>query len=209
MGEREEKKNSRRNFLKLAMTASILFMVGGISSLLRAVTNPAPPPSYGLTKTQQRTFPKVKITNISSLEVNKPVIFNYPLDNEPNILVKLGTKAQGGVGPEGDIVAFSQICQHLGCYYNYIPPNSSPSCNSSYKADKPVGYCCCHGGIYDFTEGGKVIGGPPPRPVPQVKLEVDSNGDIYAVGMGPPTIFGHNTGSNDVSYDLLGGNIVS
>jgi arsenite oxidase small subunit len=209
MDEEDAKnKNSRRNFLKLALATSILFMMAGISSVLRAIANPAPPPMYGTTKTQQKTFPRVRIRNISELEINKPIIFNYPLDNEPNILVKLGTKAQGGVGPEGDIVAFSQICQHLGCYYNFYPPGSSPSCNQSYRTEKPVGYCCCHGGTYDFIEGGKVIGGPPPRPVPQVKLEVDDKGDIYAVGMGPPTIFGHNTGSEDVSYDLLGGNPV-
>jgi hypothetical protein len=37
----------------------------------------------------------------------------------------------------------------------------------------------------------------------------EATGDIYAVGMGPPTIFGHNTGSSDVSYDLQGGTPVT
>ena len=41
--------------------------------------------------------------------MNQPITFNYPLDDEPNIMVKLGQKAEGGVGPDGDIVAFSQI----------------------------------------------------------------------------------------------------
>jgi Rieske Fe-S protein len=26
------------------------------------------------------------------------------------------------------------------------------------------------------------LGGPPPRPMPKIKLEIDSNGDIYANG---------------------------
>jgi arsenite oxidase small subunit len=123
-------------------------------------------------------------------------------------LVKLGLKAEGGVGPDQDIVAFSQICQHLGCYYAFQPSGTSPTCDSSYKAPGPVGYCCCHGSIYDYLNGAKVIGGPAPRPVPQVILEVDSSGNIYATGMKPPSIFGHDTGSSDVSADLQGGNLV-
>jgi hypothetical protein len=63
--------------------------------------------------------------------------------------------------------------------------------------------------VYDFTNAASVISGPSPRPQPQVKLEIDTSGDIYAVGMSPPTIFGHQTGSNDVSADLQGGNPVS
>ncbi len=70
-----------------------------------------------------------------------------------------------------------------------------------------MGYCCCHGSQYDLLNGAAVIGGPAPRPVPSVILEVDSSGNIYATGMNPPTIFGHNTGSSDVSADLQGGNL--
>ncbi len=197
----------RRDFLKVAVTVSALLAVGGIAAVTKSITELA-----GAVNTTApiASFPRVKIANVSSLQVNVPVTFNYPLDNEPNLLVKLGQPASGGVGQSSDIVAFSQICQHLGCVYAYLAPGSSPQgCNPSYKANGPEGYCCCHGSIYDFLQGAKVIGGPSPRPQPQVTLEVDANGDIYAVGMKPPSIFGHNTGSNDVSSDLQGGNIVS
>jgi hypothetical protein len=60
-----------------------------------------------------------------------------------------------------------------------------------------------------LVHGASVLSGPSPRPQPQVALEVDDSGNIFATGMGPPTIFGHNTGSNDVSADLQGGNPVS
>ena len=43
-----------------------------------------------------------------------------------------------------------------------------------------------------------MIGGPAPRPLPQVILSFDSStGNIYATGMTAPTIFGYDTGSND------------
>jgi hypothetical protein len=60
-----------------------------------------------------------------------------------------------------------------------------------------------------LVHGASVLSGPSPRPQPQVTLEVDDSGNIFATGMGTPTIFGHNTGSNDVSADLQGGNPVS
>jgi arsenite oxidase small subunit len=194
-----------RGFLKFAMAISTLLVVGGIAAVAKSITNPAPPSSRTLGSKQ---FPRVKVGQVSGLQLNQPLSFNYPLDNEPNILVKLGRKAQGGVGPDEDIVAFSSICQHLGCIYGFQALGTSPKCNPSYKADGPIGFCCCHGTVYDLLDRAKVLSGPSPRPEPQVKLEVDNSGNIFAVGMGPPTIFGHNTGSNDVSADLEGGNPV-
>ena len=197
--------SSRRNFLKFATVASALLAIGGIGAVLKSITNTAPPTAAITGTSALMQFPRVKVAELSDLMIDQPISFNYPLDNEPNILVKLGTKADGGVGPKGDIVAFSSICQHLGCIYGFQAAGSSPSCNPSYKADRPVGYCCCHGSVYDFLNEANVIAGPSQRPQPQVLLEVDSSGNIFATGMGPPTIFGHNTGSNDVSGDLQGG----
>ena len=195
---------SRREFLKVAATISAGLAIAGIASVVKPVIFPSIPGS-GVSE-----FPKVKVSSLGELSTGTVVLFNYPLDDEPNLLIKLGAKAEGGVGPDGDIVAFSQICQHLGCQsIQYVQAGGSPSCKPSYKATGSMGYCCCHGSIYDFVNGGVVLGGPAPRPLPQVILEVDSSGDIYATGMGPPSIFGHDTGSTDVTNDLSGGNVVT
>jgi len=201
----DRKKESKRNFLKFAMTFSTLLAVGGIAAVLKSITNPGPSATGTTGPSGSRQFPRVKVAQLSDLTVGQPIAFNYPLDNEPNILVKLGMRADGGVGPDEDIVAFSNICQHLGCIYGFQAPGSSPACNPAYKADRPVGYCCCHGSVFDLANKANVIAGPSPRPQPQVLLEIDTSGNIFATGMGPPTIFGHNTGSNDVSGDLQGG----
>jgi len=161
------------------------------------------------TSSSSSPFPKLMIANVSDLVASTPVSFNYPLEETPNILVKLGVKATGGVGPDGDIVAYSVVCQHLGCITAFLPTGSGPACDASYKAPGPEGYCCCHGSIYDLAKGAAVLGGPTPRPLPQVILSVDSSGDIYAIGMTPPSIFGHDTGSSDVLNDLQGGTLVS
>jgi arsenite oxidase small subunit len=196
---------SKRDFLKAAATISAVLAVGGIASVMKSIVIPAVPAVPGTT---QMVFPRVKVSSLGELATGTTVIFNYPLDNEPNILVKAGRKAAGGVGPDGDIVAFSQVCQHLGCIWGYVPSGGSPAVNPSYVASVPAGYCPCHGSVFDLSAGAKVIGGPSPRPQPQVQLEVDSSGNIYAVGMSPPSIFGHNTGSSDVNNDLQGGTLV-
>jgi arsenite oxidase small subunit len=189
----EEVDASRRDFLKVAMTLSALLAFGGVATVLKAISNPAPPGANS-----NLTFPRIKVAD-TNISVNSPVYFNYPLDDEPNFLVRLGQKAVGGVGPNHDIVAFSQICQHLGCNVAYQPQGYSGG---------PAGKCPCHGSVFDLLQYAKVVSGPSPLPLPQVQLDVDSSGNIFAKGMGPPTIFGHNTGSNDVSADLQGGNIV-
>jgi arsenite oxidase small subunit len=192
IAQNEEADPSRRDFLKVAMTLSAVMAFGGVGTVLKAISNPASPGVSSL------TFPRVKVAE-ASLSVNSPIYFNYPLDSEPNFLVKLGQKATGGVGADQDIVAFSQICQHIGCYIAY---------ESQGPSGGPVGNCPCHGSVFDLLQSARVIAGPSPRPLPQVQLEVDGSGNIFAKGMGPPTVFGHNTGSNDVSSDLQGGNIV-
>lgn len=201
-------KETRRDFLKVILTAGGVATVLAVTSSLKALS--AIPQS-----SVQRSWPRLKATNIDSIQLLTPITFAYPLTNTPNILVKLGISADNGVGPEGDIVAFSGICQHLGCYYGFIQPGSSPHCNPSFKATIAEGYCCCHGSQYDFVHAAAVIHGPAPSPLPQVTLEYDdSTGDVYAVGMGSPTIFGHGPpGTTDpnlvLQYDLQGGTVVT
>ncbi len=193
--EGEDKQDpSRRSFLKSALAFGTVLVIAGIGAVTKSLWTPSAAPTG--------EFPRVKVANVSDLQVNNYVTFDYPLVGQSNMIVKLGQQAEGGVGPHGDIVAFSIVCQHLGCVVGYRAKSGS--------APGPVGACPCHGSVFDMINGGKVLSGPSPRNIPQVTLQLDEpTGDIYAVGMGPPTIFGHNTGSTDVSYDLQGGTPVS
>lgn len=200
--------SQRRDFLKLVFALGTVGTVVGLAGFFTEYLTyiPGPPPNL--------TWPKVKVANLKDLTTLQPLNFNYPLTNTPNILVKLGVKAEKGIGPDGDIVAFSLICQHLGCIYGFHSKGTSPSCNVAYVMPVSGGYCCCHGSHYDFTKEGAVIGGPSPRPEPMVTLEFDqASGDIYATAMGPPSIYGHHTGDTEPSAvmadDLEGGTLVA
>ncbi len=214
-GKRSNPDRNRRAFLKASVVASAALAVGGAAALSKTVATPGVVQAGATVIT---TFPRVQVKDantgllltLNNLVTNSPLSFFYPLDNEPNILVKLGVAVSDGVGPDGDIVAYSDICQHLGCNPGFLASGQSPPCNSKYSATGPVMYCCCHGSIYDLTNDARVVSGPAPYPVPRVLLEVDSSGNIFATGMSGPTIYQHGpAGSDDVTYDLQGGTAVS
>jgi Rieske Fe-S protein len=75
---------------------------------------------------------------------------------EPVILIRV---------EEGDFRAFSATCTHLDCVVEY-------------QRDKERIWCNCHGGVYDLT--GRVVSGPPPRPLQPYKVDVVSRGDGQA-----------------------------
>jgi arsenite oxidase small subunit len=117
-----------------------------------------------------RTYPQVKIVNINFLPAGKARTFDYPLVGRKNIIMNLGCSVEGGVGPDRSIVAYSAFCTHLGC---------------GVELDDESGMlvCECHQSVYDPKRSGKLIEGPSPSNLPMVLLDVDSNGDVYAVGV--------------------------
>lgn len=187
-GEEKTKDESRRNFIKALFAAGAIATIGGLGSVGRYLTPQV---------TWAKAWPVLKVLPLNQLtqvNITNPITFNYPLINQPNYLLKLGVKAKMGIGPDGDIVAFSQICQHLGCYWKPYPGGANPICNSSYSYPTPFGFCCCHGSHYDLVNGGALLENdfltPAPLPLPQVILDVDSSGNIIVKGMTPPNIYG-------------------
>lgn len=61
------------------------------------------------------------------------------------------------------IIAFDPACTHLGC-------------RILYKGEQKKFLCPCHGGVFD--EDGKVVSGPPPKPLETHGVKVE-NGRIY------------------------------
>ena len=118
------------------------------------------------------TYPRQRIARLSDLKQGEPEDFEYPLQGQQNFLVKLGKPAQGGVGPDSDIVAFSSICTHMGC-----------PLTGQYKDEhKILGPCPCHFTTFDLRHNGMVVLGQATQNLPQITLTIE-DGDIYAMGM--------------------------
>ena len=95
----------------------------------------------------------------ADLPVNSSVqLFPMGKENNEDNLVQVVRIAPGD-GVAG-LVAYSAICTHLGC-----------AVNEKLNRDGLI-LCPCHGGT--FTPEGRVIAGPPPRPLPEIAARVES-----------------------------------
>ncbi len=95
----------RAFFAKTAVIAA----GGAAAAALSPGRSDAAPPSLALV-----SYPSSKLANIRDLKVDDPVSIGYPDQASPGVLLKLGSRVEGGAGPDGDIVAFSILCPHKG-----------------------------------------------------------------------------------------------
>ncbi|HEX7405834.1 MAG TPA: Rieske 2Fe-2S domain-containing protein [Candidatus Nanopelagicaceae bacterium] len=65
------------------------------------------------------------------------------------------------------VFAYSEICTHQGCTVSYSAPDK-------------VLFCPCHGGAYDPFNHAQVVGGPPPTPLPPVKVAISGDWVVVA-----------------------------
>jgi arsenite oxidase small subunit len=158
---------TRRQFMIYAGVAAGGLAVGGaVGAVLTRIF------STGQSQTLA-PYPQVYIANLSSLQTGKPLAFDYPLKEQSNYLIKLGKSAIDGVGPQGDVVAFSTTCVHMGC----------PLIGRYQDAHKILGPCPCHLSAYDFALGGMPVTGANTENLPQIELSVDERGNISAKGV--------------------------
>jgi len=204
---------TKRNVLKLLAVGGLIG--AGAGGIVGGALQYIQPPTIGLS-----SYPKVQLLDVdggpltaAKVEAEYNVgttslyLFNYPLRNEPNFLLNLypsngnppsstnpgAANVPGGVGTNGSIVAYSGICQHLGCpapAIAFYPPGTCPN--------TPGGklfyiHCSCHGSTYDPANGASNLTGPAVLPLPQVVLETDASGNLYATGMtsSSPPVNGH------------------
>lgn len=104
-------------------------------------------------------LPETRIAGAGEIAPGEVRLFTYPGPNDGAILVRR---------PGGELVAFSQKCTHLSCAVYYSRENNRLECP-------------CHEGYFAIDDG-RVLQGPPPRPLPRILLR-ESGGDVYAVGI--------------------------
>ena len=140
----------------------------GAMGVAAASTLPALPAS-ATPSLARVTYPVNKVGALAELKLNEPKNISYPDADSPGVLLKLGTRVEGGVGPEGDIVAFTTMCPHKGFPLAYRTDDRTMSCPGHYSR-------------FDVEKGGQQIWGQSTQNLPQFRLRVDG-GDIYAEGV--------------------------
>jgi Rieske Fe-S protein len=97
-----------------------------------------------------------RIAAWGDLEVGASRVFEF---RGPCLLVRLA---------EDRYVAFSQRCTHLGCPV-------------VFRKERRDLQCPCHEGYFS-AEDGRVLSGPPPRPLPVISLERRGD-ELWATGI--------------------------
>jgi arsenite oxidase small subunit len=144
----------RKNFLRFAGATAAAAAAGAASS----------PPATAAGPPAERAIAK-----LSELKVGQAFPAAYPDPSSPIVILKLGHRVDGGVGPDGDVVAYSSFCTHQGC-------------GVAYHADRKILACPCHFSSFDPATGGMQIIGQATTHLPQIVLK--TNGDrLYAIGV--------------------------
>jgi len=126
------------------------------------VTQPPPPPPAAV-------YPRTKLANIAEIAPGRSLSREYA--GVRVWVIKLRERAEGGVGPDGDVVAFVPVCTHMG----------GPLV---FDAQTNCAVCQIHYSQFDLTRAGKVVVGHATQNLVQLVLEYDEKtGDIYAVGI--------------------------
>lgn len=163
-------KLTRRSFCNTAVVVS-----AGLVLSAKQVRSQKPTEEQSLL-----AYPPVKIEGAERLMPGSSLYFSYPKASDPAVLLRT---------TDGQYLAFSRKCAHLGCSIDFD------------KAQRCL-VCPCHSAVYD-SRTGYVVYGPPPKPLDQIILQVRAGGEIWAVGK---SLGGNQNASAGVRTNLGGSN---
>jgi len=144
-----EPRESRRSALATIVATGIGLVTAGLAGLVGLVATPR---AAGPAKRWRRAM---SMFDVSSTAPTSAVIAERHADGWYE------TRKQSVIfiDKDGDNYrALSAICQHLGCRVHW---------DAGEKHFK----CPCHGGVYD--RDGRVLAGPPPRPLERLNVRVN------------------------------------
>lgn len=150
---------SRRDALKAAVLFGAVALFLPIERLAQFLFAPK--------KTGPVAYPRVRVASSDDILPGESILFEYPHKDRPAVLIHLD---------DGGFVAYDALCTHLGCQVHY-----NKVAVKGWENDPQQVFSPCHGGVFD-RKTGKVLGGPPPRPLPKIRLEIDEQGEIHANG---------------------------
>lgn len=157
VGPRDSRAVSRRNFLT--------FGVGAIASLIAAAFG-IPLAGYAVSPAFRKgEIEWIEVAGRESLKVGEPQKAEYTLVKKDGWVEETVRKTVWVVvaADKQTVTVYDPRCTHLGCAY-------------SWQADRKRFFCPCHDGVFDVD--GRVIGGPPPRPLDRYETRVEG-GKLY------------------------------
>ncbi|TMF40299.1 MAG: ubiquinol-cytochrome c reductase iron-sulfur subunit, partial [Chloroflexi bacterium] len=99
-----------------------------------------------------------RIGTLANLRAHGFLNFQDSASGDPAVAIALSS---------GSVVAFDAICTHAGCQVEY-------------DSGQRLLACPCHGALFDPSHGAAVVAGPAPTPLAAIRVEVASDGGVYA-----------------------------
>lgn len=150
----EETQIDRRSFLSLATWG-----IGGLIALGLGIPGVAYIIGPALQKNQTQNW--ISIGSKNKVVLGEPTLFKVKVERQTGWIVNEEEISVYVLTENGrDFVAMSNICTHLGCRVRWID-------------EQQRFFCPCHNGVFD--KDGKVVSGPPPRPLDQFEVKVEDD----------------------------------
>jgi len=135
---------------------NFLLAILGVTASLGLFGIAAPISRYLYPVVRKEAAAKLEVAELASLEpLGEAVYFDY--EETPAALILL---------EDGTPKAYYLVCTHFGCITNW-------------EEEDKIFYCPCHAG--KFAPDGSVVGGPPPKPLQELKV-VDEGGTLFVEG---------------------------
>lgn len=151
----ENQERSRRRFL-----TGLIGAAGGLFTLLAGV----PIVGYVLAPLGLTAEKKwVRVASLNEINADEPKLFAVEFPRQDGSQQWNDRRGVFVIRHGEEILAFSNICTHMGCSVRWLPLRQQI-------------ICPCHGGIYD--RWGELSGGPPAFSLPLYEQRIQGN-DLY------------------------------
>lgn len=168
-------KVSRRDFLKLMAAAGTVLTFTPFVDWGKFLPNPA----GNVSEKRRLQLVNGDFVKASDFEVNHSDVIIYPRSEDEALnkesfrtwqLIRLPKELGGEKDDASAFRVYSMVCLHLWCLWKYWP-----------QEGRKRGECPCHGSMYDPLTGKAFAGpaalqGPPSNVLPELDLEIDSDG---------------------------------
>lgn len=105
-------------------------------------------------KVTEAVVNEADVARVSGFPVNSGKVVKF--GSKPVLVIRRG---------ESSWLAFSAVCTHLHC-------------TVQYQSKRQRIWCACHNGVYDLH--GRVVSGPPPRPLREYAVHIRGNDVIVS-----------------------------
>lgn len=147
-----------RRRLLIQLGGAAVGVVWILSILPRLKPGPATSqPSSNPTSSPPAGITGTRIGSVHDLQTQGYINFRDPKSGDPAVAV---LTADG-------VYAFDALCTHTGCQVNY-------------DRSRRLFVCPCHGATFDADNGAAVVSGPALTPLPPIRIQEGSDGNVYA-----------------------------